>query len=64
MIASTEKSMLSQLKEMEIGDILSFPISKMSYIKGSCSNFGLEWGVRFSTSINREQKTIDVTREE
>lgn len=62
MIASTKKSMLSQLREMKVADVLTFPLSKMSTIKTCCTMYGAQWDMKFSTSMNRQQKTIDVTR--
>lgn len=56
------KPILTQLREMEIGDMLSFPAAKRGSIKTMCSEFGFQWGKKFSTSINRQERTISVTR--
>ena len=63
MEVSTEKSTLSQLREMKVGETRSFPVSKMSYIRMIACNFGLQWNMKFYTKVNREQKTINITRE-
>ena len=59
---AVSKPILTQLREMEVGDILVFPAERMSVVKSSCSTFGFEWGKTFSTTINRKERTISVTR--
>ena len=46
-----KKSVRSQLKELEI------------YVRAVCTNCGFEWNRHYSTQINRENRTITVTRE-
>lgn len=58
----TDKSVLSQLREMPVGDQLEFPISRRSYIKSVIYNFSIEWGTRFSGKTNLDDKTFIVTR--
>ena len=57
-----QKPILQVLREMEAGDKHSFPISRMSTVKTSCTMFGLQWGKKYSTKVNREKETIEVTR--
>lgn len=56
------KSVRSQIHELEIGDQATFDASRTSYIRAACTNFGFEWERKFSTSIDREKRTITVTR--
>ena len=56
------KPILAQLREMEVGDILTFPAEKRGSVKAMCSEFGFEWNKVFRTSINRQARTISVTR--
>ena len=58
----TKKPILAQLREMAVGDILSFPAEKRGSVKAMCSEFGFQWNKTFSTSINRQERTISVTR--
>lgn len=53
---------LSQLRTMEVGDVLTFPAEKRGSVKAMCSEYGFEWNKKFTTSINREERTITVTR--
>ena len=54
--------MLGILSEMEVGDVHSFPAAKTNSVKSMCSTFGFQWGKVFQTSLNRVQRTVDVTR--
>lgn len=56
------KSVRNQIHELEVGDKAVFPASKTSYLRAACTNFGFEWNRKFSTSTNRETRTITVTR--
>ena len=57
-----KKPILAQLREMKVGDTLNFPAEKRGSVKTMCSEFGFQWNKTFSTSINRQEKTITVTR--
>lgn len=52
------------LKEMEVGDVVHFPVSKVSVIRSAASTLGLETGRRYMSRINREMMTIDVVRQD
>ena len=57
-----QKPILTQLREMEVGDVLTFPAEKRGSVKAMCSEYGFEWNKTFHTSINRQERTISVTR--
>lgn len=44
----SQKSVLGQLREMGIGEVLTFPISMRSSVKTSMYVFGPEWGKKFT----------------
>lgn len=52
------------LREMNVGDIAHFPVSRMSVVRSLTSVLGYELERRYTTKHNREGKTIDVTRVE
>lgn len=56
------KTVVQRLAELEVGEKIDFPISRCMSIRGMASNYGLQWDRYFKTSINRELKTITVTR--
>ena len=56
------KNLLGQLRSLGVGEELTVPVSRASYLKSICWSFGLQWDKRFSTSTNREQRTITATR--
>ena len=53
---------LSVLRNMIIGQEKEFPISKLSNVRSMCSNFGMQWGVKFTTRTDREKGVVIVTR--
>lgn len=57
-----KKSLLGQLSNLAVGEKLTVPVSRSSYLKSICVNFGLQWDKKFSTSTNREERTITATR--
>lgn len=61
---SEKRPIRATLKEMEIGDIVHFPVSRTSVIRSSTSTLNLELGRKYVSRLNRENMTIDVTREE
>lgn len=61
-VNAVSKPILAQLREMEVGDVLVFPAEKRGSVKAMCSEFGFQWNKTFSTAINRQQRTISVTR--
>lgn len=54
--------MLGILSAMKVGASHSFPAAKTNSVKSMCSTFGFQWGKEFRTSLNREKRTVDVTR--
>lgn len=56
------KSARQELKDMEVNEIIEFPIQRMCSVRSACSAYGLEWGRRFSTAVDREKSVIAVTR--
>ena len=57
-----EKSFLSQLRDLEVGESIQMPISRRSYVSVAVSRFSVEWDKGFSTRSDRELKTVTVTR--
>ena len=57
-----KKSLLGQLSNLAVGEKLTVSVSRSSYLKSICVSFGLQWDKKFSTSTNREERTITATR--
>lgn len=51
-----------QIRELEPGKSISFPIQKMQTIKTTCYELGTIYCRKFSTKLNRQQEIITVTR--
>lgn len=58
----TEKPILTALRELEIGESVTVPAERGCYLKSACSQFGFEWGKKFTTTNNREERTVTATR--
>lgn len=52
-----------ELREMDVREMKEFPINKLCSVRSACSQYGLEWGRKYSTSVDREKRVIAVTRE-
>ncbi len=59
-----DRPILTALRELEVGQSVTYPAERSSYLKSACSQFGFEWGVKFTTAINRKERTITATRVE
>lgn len=57
-----KKSLLGQLNALEVGEALTVSVSRSNYLKSICTSFGLQWDKKFTTTTNREQRTITATR--
>lgn len=57
-----KKSLLGQLSNLAVGKELTVPVSRSSYLKSICVSFGLQWDKKFTTTTNREQRTITAKR--
>lgn len=57
-----EKPIRQILNELGIGDSHTFPVSRLNTLRASCSQYGLQWGKKFSTTIKREDGVIEATR--
>lgn len=57
-----QKSVRLQLRDMKVGDVLSFPLEKVTSIRSACSAYGLEWDKGFVTMSDRDTRTLSVTR--
>ena len=60
----TGKPILTVLRELEIGESVTYPVERTSYLRSVSVSRGLEWGRKYKTSTNREKQTITVTRVE
>lgn len=59
---TTDKPILTALRELEIGESVTYPADRTSYLRSACVSFGLEWGKKFTTKTNREERTVSATR--
>lgn len=59
-----KKTISEELESMEVGDVKSFPAVKLYTVKVTASNKGFILGRVYRCRINRETRTVDVTRKE
>lgn len=50
------------IKDMDVDDIIHFPVSKLSVIRTTAANLGIETNRKYKTRLNRSTMTVDVTR--
>lgn len=53
----------TQIRTMEAGECLSFPMSKLLNIRANLCSYGLTLNRRYRSHVNREDNCIEVTRE-
>lgn len=58
----TKKPVLATLRALGIGGSVSFPANRASYVKSACVAFGFEWNKKFTTTTDRQTRSIIVTR--
>ena len=56
------KPFLTQLRELQIGESFVQSVSRRSYAQSACARFGIEWDKIFTVRLNRENRTITITR--
>lgn len=57
-----KKTITSELKPMQIGEIKEFPAELVTTLQSMASMLGFKWNRKYSTSIDRERRVIVVTR--
>lgn len=50
------------LRELAVGETLSFPSSRTGSVRAMCSQMGFQWGRKFATHADRAHNAITVTR--
>lgn len=58
------KSMASLIRGLGIAESCVFPVERMAVVRVRCSEEAIKWRRRYKTGINREARTITVTRVE
>jgi hypothetical protein len=59
----SQKTLLSQIRDINVGESREFPIEKVRTIRTYACVHGLESGKKYVTSVSREKKVIVVKRE-
>jgi hypothetical protein len=59
---SLDTPIRATLKDMEIGDLIHFPISRLSVVRATTSTLGLELERKYTARQNSKTRTVDVTR--
>lgn len=57
-----KKPIMPQLKSMSTGEVVTFPLTRMTTVRSTCSMVATESARRFKTWINKERGTINVMR--
>ena len=59
---SSDTPIRATMKEMDTGDIIHFPTSKLSVVRTTAANLGIELNRKYKTKLVRKTMTVDVTR--
>lgn len=59
---TSDTSIRATLKEMSVGDIIRFPLARLSVVRSTASTLNLELDRKYQSRLNRKTKTVDVTR--
>lgn len=57
-------SLRGAIRTLPLGGSVTFPAERTCYLRSNCSAIGFELSRRFTTRIDREARTITVTRTE
>lgn len=60
-IANTS-TIVAAIGGLRVGESVTYPVERANSVKVTCSSYGLSWKKRFKTNIDREARTITVTR--
>lgn len=61
-VKKTAKGLVDTLRDMEVGETVDFPASQYGSVRACTSNYGFQWGRKFSVKANREARIVSVTR--
>lgn len=61
-IYDTNQTIRETLRDMLIGDVVVFPAEKVSVVRATASNVGLEHNRHYTTRTNRDERVIRVKR--
>lgn len=64
MYKNTNKSAMSRMKILGIGEVLEFPLERLSSIKNMACVVSVENGIRLRTRIDRERNIVYVSRQD
>lgn len=56
------KNLVAQLRDLEVGQTLTFPADRVNSLRATASNYGFQWGRTFTTRRNREARTVTIER--
>ncbi len=59
---SSDDSIRSTIKRMNIGDVIHFPVQRMSVVRSTASTLSAELDRKYSSSRNKLRKTVAITR--
>ena len=57
-----KKKVLPTLRKMAVGEKTDYPLTRFNTVRASCVLANMQYGVRYSTHIDRKTNTIIVTR--
>lgn len=59
---SLDTPIRATIKEMQVGDLIHFPIARLSVVRATSSTLGLELARKYTARQNSKTRTVDVER--
>lgn len=60
-IANTS-TIVAVIGGLRVGESVTYPVERANSVKVTCSSYGFSWRKRFKTKVDKEARTITVTR--
>lgn len=61
-VLANTSTLVADIAGLRVGESVTYPVERANTVKVTCSSYGLSWHKRFKTNIDREARTITVTR--
>ena len=61
-VLANNSTLVTDIAGLRVGESVTYPVERANYVKVACSSYGLSWRKRFKTKVDRDTRTITVTR--
>ena len=61
-VFANTSTLVADIAGLRVGESVTYPVERANTVKVTCSSYGLSWRKRFKTKVDRDTRTITVTR--